>query len=267
MRSETDDNSPYRNIDWLDACMQESQRWCLVMEAEYGRWPFLVSPLTMLQATEEIRVQLLLDLAVIILGLGFDPDRVSEDTDAQEMLYRGDVEGICAGAWFASRGHIHRGVWIEQTVDDTEVRDQIVRVITGQQPRLILPKSWPNDPPIPFETFASLDEARVYARRTIAVIEPRGRGTCETMIRIPVDQIGIDETELVRLSEYLARLDSLTEGEYVPGSVVRKSVIIYRVQPSMRNQRLNDMLIADWIEKRGLRDMILAVLRGLQAVP
>jgi hypothetical protein len=87
------------------------------------------------------------------------------------------------------------------------------------------------------------------------------------MIRIPVDQIKINETDLVRLSEYLARLDSLTEGEYVPGSAVRRSLITYRVQPNMRNQRLNDVWIADWIEARGMRDMILSVLRGQQSMP
>ncbi len=87
------------------------------------------------------------------------------------------------------------------------------------------------------------------------------------MIRIPVDQIGINEAELVRFSEYLARLDSFTEGEYVPGSAVRKSLITYRAQPNMRNQRLNDVWLADWIEARGMRDMILSVLRGEQTVP
>lgn len=262
-----DDSSPYRNIEQLDACMQEPQRWCLVMEADFGGWLLLVCPLAMLQTTQEFRVQLLLDLEVIIFGSGFDPGRVSADTDAQEMLYRGNVEEICAGAWFASRGKIHRSVWIEQTADDPEVRDQILRVLTGQQPRLMLPESWPNDPPIPFHSFASLEEARVYARRAIAEIEPRGRGTCQTMIRIPIDQIKINETDLVRLSEYLARLDSFTEGEYVPGSAVRKSLITYRVQPNMRDQRLNDMWLADWIEARGLREMILSVLRGQQAMP
>lgn len=262
-----DDNSPYRSVDRLEACMQERDRWCLVMEADCGGWPLVACPLAMLQAVAEVRAQILLDLEDIIWGRGFRSVVDSQYSDAQEMLYRGTVDEISAGRWFAPRGLLHRGVWIEQTIHDAEVRDQIVRVLTGQQPRLLLPEWWPNDAPIPFHSFASLEEARVYATRAIAEIEPRGRGACETMIRIPVDQIKIDESDLVRLSEYLARLDSLTEGAYVPGSVVRKSLITYRVQPNMRKRRLNDVWIADWIAKRGLRDMILSVLRGQQAVP
>jgi hypothetical protein len=261
-----DDSSPYRNIEQLDACMREPQRWCLVMEADFGGVPLLVAPLHILKALPEDRLLLLRDLEAIVCGLGFRTDQ-DYCWESEERLEKGTVESITALPGYQRCGSVRDGVWIKRTLDDQSLIHQIIRVLSGQQKRLGLPELWPNDPPIPSQIFASLAEARVYARRAIAEIEPRGRGTCQTMIRIPVDQIKINETDLVRLSEYLARLDSLTEGEYVPGSAVRRSLITYRVQPNMRNQRLNDVWIADWIEARGMRDMILSVLRGQQSMP
>jgi hypothetical protein len=84
-----DDNSPYRSVDRLEACMQERDRWCLVMEADCGGWPLVACPLAMLQAVAEVRAQILLDLEDIIWGRGFRSVVDSQYSDAQEMLYRG----------------------------------------------------------------------------------------------------------------------------------------------------------------------------------
>lgn len=267
MSGETNDHRSWRLCANLDECMHEADQWCLEMQADSGGWPLLVCPVSMIRASEDDREQLLLDLESIVFGGGFETGKTFQHSEAQEMLLRTSTETVVAGSWHSSRGVLCEGIWFENTINEPAIRDQVISIITGKQHRLEVPEWWPNFPPVPHRNFESLDEARPLGRNVIAYIEPRGLGMNQPMIKIPVDLVMIEEDELVRLSEHLARLDSLADQQYIPATSARKSTIRYEIQSNMRDRRLNEPRVAEWLEARGLLDFILSVLAGRTPAP
>jgi hypothetical protein len=247
--------------------MREADHWCLEMLGDNGGWPLLVAPLSMLRASAPDRAQLLLDLEGIVGGLGFIQFEDVTDTDAQEFLVKVPLERLVGIDWYASRGRIYRGVWIPQIIDDSDACDQIIRILAGQQPRLKLPEFWPHGPPYHPITFHSLTAARPSGRHAVAQFFSASLGHHQAFLSVPVDLIAIDEDELIRLAEHLARLDSLLADRYTLGISPRKSNIVYQTQSERRRALISDLWLTDWIEARGLRGFIMRILGGEAPVP
>lgn len=262
MNEKQSNTSALRHLEDLDVCMHEADQWCLKMLGDNGGWPLLVAPLSMLRTSATNREQLLWDLEWIVGGCGFVRFGDFTDSEAQEFLVRIPLERLVGIDWFASRGRIYRGVWIPEVIGDSEACEQIIRVLSGQQPRLDLPEWWPYGPPYHPVTYHSLNAARPSGRHAVAQFFSVSLGHYQGFLSVPVDMITINEDELSQLAEHLARLDSLLQERCIPGITPRKSTIVFQTQSERRRALLNDLWLADWLEARGLRDFILSVLRG-----
>lgn len=154
---------PYVSFPSMEAALADA-RAVLVMEADYGGQILLTCPMALVKCSHAILNLLLGDLAHITWGGRFDPVHPSEPSDGAGMYFEalrpGDgVAGGCGG------GEVTSQLWLHPEVEvELQLRQQIERVIAGQQPRLELRPGFPNTP------LGSLLEARSYPRGRVVLV-------------------------------------------------------------------------------------------------
>lgn len=154
---------PYLSYPSLDAAIADG-RAVLVMETDYGGQILLTCPIALVKCSHATLQSLLADLARITWGGSFDPAKPSELDSGDDMYFEalrpGDgVAGGCGG------GAVTTQLWLHPEVEvELQLRQQIERVIAGEQPRLELRAGFPK------ETLGSLAEARTYPRGRVVLV-------------------------------------------------------------------------------------------------
>ncbi len=167
----------------------------MIMFGECLQDVFLCVLAEQVNANPDVLKRLLADLEDIYWRYEWDPGSSDEPFDAG---IRFEVVPLGAG-WFAMRhGKTVDGLWLSDEMDQLDLREQVVRVLSGEQTRLKLPRKFPK------LTIDSIEVAKRYSETEVQL-----RSGCETRDHIvcPASIVQVSDSDLIELIE---RIDELS---------------------------------------------------------
>lgn len=240
----------WENIERMFArARAEPEHWGMYMESDYGGVWLLSCPMTLVRVSARSVVTLLLDLSDLD-GLGPTDTEEAPGDDCQLALMHYPDGNRCIT-------DLRMGVMEH----DAALREQVLRVLGGEQERLDLSVYPWDEPPASDCLVETLDEARARSDAAVVAGRIRGRSTVfeapVALVRVPLERVAALVAEVVGLREH-------PEPRWAPRDPIETEVQV-RLRPSSGAHPDDDVRFKwgwDWLDDENTRARVRAVLSG-----